>query len=348
MLIAVTISNRYCLAENAKKNEIYLCPGCRGPVRLKQGKSNVAHFAHVSKVACAGFSEGESADHLAGKLAIYRYFKGKVPVQIEPVLTEIDQRPDLLVGRPGSQVAIEYQCSPISQVDLNRRNQGYEKVGIRVWWILGPGYYQKRLSMATICRFWLAGRLWFYLPGEKSTFVRDSDYSKADFKKRSQIRNFLSDPLHIKSSALPNWTAVFNSNTLFQSVKRPVLDIKRQRSKLSLQLAREQINPQIVTYLYEKGFRVDQIPDICLVGQSFGLKVPNWQYRLIIILLLEKAGEKGRSRQELLTRMARYFYLNFLYQKEVMNDFLEELHKGGFIQIESEKVFIKTVPPYKE
>ncbi|MFC4760988.1 competence protein CoiA [Fructobacillus durionis] len=348
MLIAVTISNQYCLAENAKKNEIYLCPGCRGPVRLKQGESNVAHFAHVSKVACADFSEGESADHLAGKLAIYHYFKGRVPVQVEPVLSQIEQRPDLLVGRPGSQVAIEYQCSPISQADLTRRNEGYAKAGIRVWWILGPNYYQKHLSMATICRFWLAGRLWFYLPGEKSSFVRDSDYSKADFKKRSQIRNFLSDPLHIRSGALPNWSAVFNSNELSQSVKRPVLDIKRQRSKLSLQLAREQINPQIVSYLYERGYRVDQVPAICLLGQSFGLKIPNWQYRLIVLLLFDKAGEKGRTKQDLLRRMARYFYQNYSYQTEVLNDYLEELHQGGFLIIQSEKIFIKTPPPYKE
>ena len=342
MLIASTIQNDYCIAEEAKTNEIYLCPGCRGPVRLKRGKEKVAHFAHVSKQGCSGFSEGESADHLAGKLALFRYFSKKMPVQIEPVLSMIDQRPDLLVGRPGSQVAIEYQCSPIGKADLERRNAGYARIGMRVWWILGPNYWRKRLSTATVCRFWLKGRIWFYL-SEKEHFVREDFFRRLDFKKRFARKTVLKDPLELSAREVANWAKIFDDVPLTEQIvaRPPILDVARQRAKLSLQLAREQINPAIVNYLYEKGQRVDQLPDICLLGDVFGLVIPNWQYRLTVLLLLEKAGNDGISSELLEQRLSRYFYPGFGYEKAVFDCLMAELQEAKYVTFNREKFFIK-------
>ncbi|MCK8617598.1 hypothetical protein LNP00_04375 [Fructobacillus sp. M158] len=282
MLIAVTIRNDYCFAEKAKKNEIYLCPGCRGPVRLKQGEEKIAHFAHVAKKDCTGFSEGETPEHLAGKLALYRYFKGKLPVLVEPVLSGIAQRPDLLVGRPGNQVAIEYQCSPISKGDLLSRIAGYAKAGIRVWWLLGPNYYRKHLSVATICRFWISGRLWYYLAQDKG-FVEESHFARVDFKKRLSDKRVLKDPLSLNKGGLAAWHRVFQREEKKDHLAVRPLDDERQRSKLALQLAREQIDARLVGYLYERGQRVDQLPFIFLRGRAFGLKIANWQFRLRFI-----------------------------------------------------------------
>lgn len=342
MLIASTIQNNYCLAEQARLNEIYLCPGCRGPVRLKRGKEKVAHFAHVSKQGCHGFSEGESADHLAGKLAIYRYFAAKVPVQVEPVLSSIDQRPDVLVGEPGQQVAIEYQCSPIGKADLERRNAGYARIGMKVWWILGPNYWRKRLSTATICRFWRGGKIWYFLPS-KNYFICEEDFRRFDFKKRFSRKTVLKDPVGLSASAGPIWNNVFTLKKMNQevNVSPQILDISRQRAKLSLQLAREQINPAIVTYLYEQGYRVDQVPDICLLGDQFGLVIPNWQYRLIILLLLEKAGDSGIEFNQFEGRMRRYCYPGFNRGRQVLEGFIEELKQADYVKVEREKIFIK-------
>lgn len=304
MLIACTITKEYCLAENAKKNQIYLCPGCFGPVRLKHGEEKVAHFAHVVKDGCARFSEGESLEHLAGKLALFKYFEGRVPVRVEPVLSQIDQRPDLLVGRPGNQVAIEYQCSPISKKALARRNAGYESIGLKVWWILGPDYYKKHLSTGTICRFVLAGKVWYFLP-EQRLFMVESNFVRPDFKKRRSEKKHLSDPLYLKKGGPAAWVRVFQGSENQWSAR--VLDIERQRTKLSLMMARRQINPDLVSYLYNNGHRVDQIPDCTLTGFAFGLTVPNWQYRLIVLLLLELEGVHWHK-SNLKKRMARYFY----------------------------------------
>ncbi|MBS9335369.1 competence protein [Fructobacillus sp. M1-13] len=348
MLIATTIRNDYCLAEKAKKNEIYLCPGCRGPVRLKHGGEKVAHFAHVSKKDCVGFSEGESADHLAGKLAIYAYFKEKVPIQIEPVLAAIDQRPDLLVGRPGNQVAIEYQCSPISKADLAKRNAGYARVGIRVWWILGPNYYRKHLSTATICRFWLAERLWYYLPGEQG-FVQETGFVRADFRKRSSKKTALQDPLCLKRSELPDWAKVFEKKAVQgQELSFKVLDEQRQRTKLSLLMARKQVDEKLVSYLYEQGRRVDQMPAICLNGHAFGMMIANWQYRLTVLLLLEKAGTKGLFRSQLEARLSRCFYSGYEAAGFVLDDLLKEMKLSGMAVEKSERIFIKGGLPFKK
>lgn len=346
MLIAVTIRNDYCLAEKAKKNEIYLCPSCRGPVRLKQGEEKIAHFAHVSNKDCQGFSEGESPEHLAGKLALYRYFLGKVPVQVEPVLQSIDQLPDLLVGRPGNQVAIEYQCSPLSKADLASRNAGYARFGIRVWWLLGPNYYKKHLSVATICRFWVAERLWYYLP--EGGFVRESRFARADFKKRRSEKVTLKDPLFLEKTGLADWSAVFQRDREDGGVRLAPLDVDRQRTKLSLQLAREQIDARVVGYLYERGQRVDQLPANLLSGTAFGLKVANWQYRLTVYLLLERAGQQGLTKEQLGQRMERYFYPGYDGQKAVLEEFLEELQHANCLAFNREKVFIKSPLSFKD
>ncbi|MBS9338883.1 hypothetical protein G6R29_04495 [Fructobacillus sp. M2-14] len=342
MLIACTITKEYCLAENAKKNQIYLCPGCFGPVRLKKGEEKVAHFAHVVKDGCARFSEGESPEHLAGKLALFKYFEDRVPVLVEPVLSKIDQRPDLLVGRPGNQVAIEYQCSPISKKDLDRRNEGYARLGIKVWWILGPNYYKKHLSAGTVCRFILAGKLWYFLP-EQKIFMVESNFVRPDFKKRRSEKRHLADPLYLRLGGTAAWSRVFSEKNDRWSAR--VLDIDRQRTKLSFMMAREQINPDLVNYLYENGHRVDQIPDCTLNGFAFGLTVPNWQYRLTVLLLLELDGVHWHKKN-LQARMARYFHEGAPGINAILEEYLSELEQGEYIRFKEDEIVLLRSPKY--
>ncbi len=113
----------------------HLCPGCYQPVRLKRGSIVQAHFAHVSLSDCQAFSENESALHLALKLALYEWVKSERPIQVEARISAINQIADLLVA---DKLALEVQCSPLSQQRLRERSRAYHQAGVRVLWLLGP------------------------------------------------------------------------------------------------------------------------------------------------------------------------------------------------------------------
>lgn len=138
MLIARNSSAQLIIASKADKTGNYICPGCESPVILKKGTRVTAHFAHVNKNSCSSFSEGETEEHLKGKTSLYEAFKQEnVKVEIEAQLTDINQRPDVLVSYKGEEYAIEFQCSPITVSDIVRRTRGYHNSGRKVIWIAG-------------------------------------------------------------------------------------------------------------------------------------------------------------------------------------------------------------------
>lgn len=66
MFYAKDQHGNYISAEKASKQSSYFCPSCLETVVLKHGQLKIAHFAH-RKHGCYAFSEGETAEHLAGK-----------------------------------------------------------------------------------------------------------------------------------------------------------------------------------------------------------------------------------------------------------------------------------------
>ncbi|MBB1096316.1 competence protein CoiA [Limosilactobacillus agrestis] len=139
MLIAVH-NDQLVLAENAKSELEYYCPGCRKGVILRQGTHKITHYAHKKRNEC-GFSEGETLEHLKGKKQIYQWAqKHHWNPQLEVYFPTIAQRPDILLKINGQTVAIEFQCSPLSLERLLARNEGYRQLKIPVWWILGSPY----------------------------------------------------------------------------------------------------------------------------------------------------------------------------------------------------------------
>lgn len=151
MLLAQS-KNRLIWAEQATHQMNLVCPGCKQKVIFRKGQHKIAHFAHVRHAEC-GFSEGETTEHLKGKKQLYHWTKqqGWSP-QLETYLPQIAQRPDLLLTIHGQRVALEFQCSPLSLERMIERNQGYQKLGIRVCWLLGQPY-QRRLGCKKVVQF---------------------------------------------------------------------------------------------------------------------------------------------------------------------------------------------------
>ena len=132
------------LETSLNREDSYCCPGCQGVVLLRQGQVMCPHFAHKSLQDCQFFSENESAQHLSLKAALYKSLVNHgEKVSIEKVLSEMGQIADLFVG---DSLALEVQCSRLSQQRLRERTRAYHQAGYEVRWLLGE-------------ELWLNGRL---------------------------------------------------------------------------------------------------------------------------------------------------------------------------------------------
>ena len=120
--------------------QAYTCPACGGGLRLRQGQSIRTHFAHESLRDCIAIFENESPEHLGNKEALYHWAKKDNKVALEYSLPEIQQVADVLVNE---KLALEVQCSPLSQKLLGDRSQGYRSQGYQVIWLLGEKLWLK-------------------------------------------------------------------------------------------------------------------------------------------------------------------------------------------------------------
>jgi competence protein CoiA len=144
-----------------KQQERFFCPACKARVHMKIGEKKTWHFAHVAEADCIVAVEAESTYHLKGKKLLYNWLKmQQVSVFLEPYLTTLKQRPDILLHTASRYTAIEFQCSTIHSDLFTKRTKTFEKARISPIWILG-GNRMKRIGAANF-QFsdmdWLAAR----------------------------------------------------------------------------------------------------------------------------------------------------------------------------------------------
>lgn len=122
----------------------FICPACAEPVRLRCGKVMRPHFAHISLKNCHFFQENESQEHLSLKAELYQSLSKCQEIQVEKYLPELGQIADLFVGE---RLALEVQCSILSNDRLKVRSQAYQEAGLHVLWLLGKKLWLgKRLT----------------------------------------------------------------------------------------------------------------------------------------------------------------------------------------------------------
>lgn len=136
----VILSKEECRTTLRKRRDMekFHCPQCKKNVQMKVGDIVIPHFAHEKSSSCRSlFAEGESAEHLLGKQLLYELLQARTKnVVLEPVVQEIQQRPDLLVKANGEFIPIEFQCSTISVNQLQKRTEGFRTIGMNPQWIL--------------------------------------------------------------------------------------------------------------------------------------------------------------------------------------------------------------------
>jgi len=124
------------LARDTQKSQgPFICPRCFAEVILHKGKIKVHHFSHKPPIFC-NRGEGESAQHMAAKLAIYD------ALRTEPNVTGLELEKDFRISVAdvfafisNVPVALEIQRSSLSVNEITQRTENYRQLGIAVLWI---------------------------------------------------------------------------------------------------------------------------------------------------------------------------------------------------------------------
>ena len=262
MLIAKNQEGNLVLALETclKRKESYSCPGCQGVVLLRHGQVMCPHFAHKSLQDCQFFSENESAQHLSLKAALYKSLVNHgEKVSIEKVLSEMGQIADLFVG---DSLALEVQCSRLSQQRLRERTCAYHQAGYEVRWLLGE-------------ELWLNGRLtnlqrdFLYFTAKIGFHLWELDWKKEEIRLKYLIYEDIFGKVYYLTKTWPlteNLMAVLRYP--YQAEKVETYQVT-QRKKVSHVIQRELMgkNPRWLRRqeeAYLKGMNL-----LCLSDQDF-------------------------------------------------------------------------------
>lgn len=179
--------------ENDVTKQAYTCPACGGGLRLRQGQSIRTHFAHERLRDCMAIFENESPEHLGNKEGLYHWAKKDNQVALEYSLPEIQQIADVLVNE---KLALEVQCSPLSQKLLGDRSQGYRSQGYQVIWLLGEKLWLKE-------RLTQLQRGFLYFSQNMGFFVWELDLKRKILRLKYLLHQDLRGKLHFQVKEFP-------------------------------------------------------------------------------------------------------------------------------------------------
>lgn len=205
ILIAQNKNQQLILADpTLNKNQTYYCPSCHKPVHLKLGSIIRPHFAHFQNDACDVFAEGETFEHVEGKIQLSQWLKTLgLQVAIEAYLPALKQRPDLLVYTSPKPIALEFQCSPIPIEKVVERTRGYLEAEYEVVWILGKKFtYKNRLTAFHKACLNKELNLFHYDTEKEELWIRDGFYLNPQERMRCQQRKLVFG----EAFNLPKWT----------------------------------------------------------------------------------------------------------------------------------------------
>ncbi|CAM3145919.1 competence protein CoiA [Leuconostoc rapi] len=324
MIIALNQDRKYILATEANKQQQFLCPGCQERVILRSGEINQKHFAHQNNSNCATFSENETAQHLSGKLQLASKLQPYGEIVIEAVLPEINQRPDILIKRKEKYIAIEYQCSPISQKRLDERNAGYKSQNIHVVWLLGQNYFVKNMTQKTIFKFLAQNSIRFYLP-DIGKFVYRTNFVKYDFERVRYTEKYSEQLSHPKQIA-----QIVTTNT------------QKQIYKLQHLVFQKRVDEKLVRYLYESGRLLLTAPVWIHQGNTFGLLIPNWHWRLLMVLMIEHVGVGHVVHQQyIIMKLTQYLRGDVAFKYEQIALIIFDLEQRNIIFKKGQYILVR-------
>ncbi|UJL47629.1 hypothetical protein KFZ58_07125 [Virgibacillus sp. NKC19-16] len=279
--------------EKSKQKQPYFCPACKQQVIIKAGSKVIPHFAHRSTSNCPINEGGEGAYHAKGKLLLYNWLiHQKLDVQLEVFISEINQRPDLLLTINRKRIAIEYQCARVRPEQIRQRNAGYAHAEITPIWILGENLLKRQtkhhlkidqFSQQFIHQFSSDTPLTlFYFCPQTLQFITFQDIFF------TQTRQAIGK-LDVRSLTQMNFTHLF--------MKKPFTQLelyqlwKNEKYKFRLKPTNHLYGTELAwrQWLYLKGTHLEYLPSIIHlpVSSQYRMKTSpwDWQSRIAIDLL---------------------------------------------------------------
>lgn len=112
--------------EDAVKEDSYWCPCCGGDLVIKDGPVKIKHFAHKSRMNCDEWHSDMSEWH--------REWQKRFQLKNREVVIEHNgekHRADVCIGS----YVIEFQNSPMSREEFDRRTLFYTSAGFKLVWV---------------------------------------------------------------------------------------------------------------------------------------------------------------------------------------------------------------------
>lgn len=312
------------------------------------GQVVIPHFAHVSSNNCSiAFSEGESAEHLAGKQQLYDFFRSSNPVQMEAALEKIKQRPDLLVN---NRYAIEFQCSSIPKDLFDSRNSGYRKIGIQPIWILRTPTTLQKLTDG-IHLFSLTKFHQLFIPQRPligQTLLTYDSISES-FLYASHLLPVQQNKFIAKIRRLPIGSQQFPFLLVNPPTKKELkiyekIYISKRRQFLTSRIltSRKGLHDQFLRFCYMNRIRPEELP--LYIGmptaysEIFVGHAAEWQANLIFHVI-----EYGREEQSLNTFLNRQTHFDWALAREAVNNYMLVLDQFGICPLSPDSLR-KSVP----
>ncbi|MBD8067516.1 hypothetical protein F7888_00850 [Bacillus sp. PS06] len=143
-----------------RNTQNFFCPICKKEVQLKIGQKKVSHFSHYQLAECTIDHEAETETHLTGKQQLFTWLKQQYEItKLEPYLKSIAQRPDILIEKNDKAIAIEFQCSRLSDSSFQKRTLSYLDSQITPIWMINASH----LKQVSTYQFTMSPFIWQFL-----------------------------------------------------------------------------------------------------------------------------------------------------------------------------------------
>lgn len=282
--------------QQLKRTDQFFCPQCKEPLLLKVGSIKTPHFAHLKHSSCDSlFSEGESANHILGKHQLFALFtKLQLPVTLEPYLSQIQQRPDLLVTKENKQYAIEFQCSKISAPLFESRTNGYITTDIHPIWILhSPNDSFKLPGLRKISVNHTNAQ--FIQMYKKQRYLITYDVHCEMFYYVSNLIPFqglqyfgVVQVLPLLQQQFPFLIPQAMTRKMFQQLFLKIISVRNTTLRSRLLLSRRGVNDRFLRAVYELHCTVQTFPHFIGIPISLlPLEISNSEWQLLLFYFIE-------------------------------------------------------------
>ncbi|MCH9608459.1 MAG: hypothetical protein S4CHLAM45_10350 [Chlamydiales bacterium] len=217
--LACNSKGKIVRADHALRGETYTCFECQRPLLLRAGRRRRPHFYHKKAAPCR--FRMRSTFHLR----IQNFLQEQLVSEktfLEHPFPSVRRIADFVW--PAKRWIFEVQCSPISDYEVQKRMEDYQKMGYQVIWILYDRQFKKfHISEAEL---FLQGHPYFFISPD--LFLYEQRFKISSFKRVAHSNRH---PISLKTLDLTSQKKWIFSPTTQKKESRPFFPLLRWLEK---------------------------------------------------------------------------------------------------------------------